>query len=85
MCDSHILSEYCVLVVLCLYTFVNYIVRAVRVINAFCDFLGIRCLVIPTTKPTDRTLVPKSTAEQETDSLLVAQEEGSNQSHYNTF
>lgn len=105
---SKLVNEYVLLLVLCSTKFYTYIVRAVRVINAFCDFLGIRCLVIPTTKQSDRTIVPKTSgmiiekdfihkhilmsfflfylAEHETESLLVAQEEGtSQQQQYNTF
>lgn len=57
---SKLVDEYILLLVLCCTKFYTYIVRAVRVINAFCDFLGIRCLVIPTSKQTDRTIVPKT-------------------------
>ncbi|GAN10295.1 ethanolaminephosphotransferase 1 [Mucor ambiguus] len=85
---SKFVDEYILLLVLCCTNFYTYIVRAVRVINAFCDFLGIRCLVIPSSKQTDRAIVPKTSAEEEAESLLVAQEEGSNQQQqqqYNTF
>lgn len=40
-------NEYLLLLVLTCVTFINYMIRAVRVINAFCNFLKIRCLVIP--------------------------------------
>ncbi|KAK4514582.1 uncharacterized protein ATC70_002180 [Mucor velutinosus] len=84
--QTKLVDEYILLLVLCCTKFYTFIVRAVRVINAFCDFLGIRCLVIPTSKQTDRVIVPKTPAEEEAESLLVAQEEGSNQQQqYNTF
>jgi ethanolaminephosphotransferase len=55
-------------------------VRAIRVINAFCEFLDIRCLVIRKKTP----VLPTTTSEQEAESLLVAPEGGAN-SGYNTF
>ncbi|KAI9472330.1 MAG: hypothetical protein EXX96DRAFT_583661 [Benjaminiella poitrasii] len=70
--------EYELLMVLCLVTAVSYIVRAVKIINAFCSFLNIRCLVIPS----QQTSLPKTRAEEETESLLITQEEGTS---YNTF
>jgi hypothetical protein len=57
---SKLVDEYVLLLVLCGTKFYTYIVRAVRVINAFCDFLGIRCLVIPTTKQNDKAIVPNT-------------------------
>ncbi|KAI8369737.1 hypothetical protein BD560DRAFT_397675 [Blakeslea trispora] len=69
------LPEYLALATMCLLTFVGFMVRAVRVIRAFCAFLKIRCLVIPSSKK-------GRAAEQE--SLLATQEEGASQ-QYSTF
>lgn len=66
-------NEYALLVIFTGLSFIDYMIRAVQVINAFCTFLKIRCLVIPT-----RPVLPVTTTEA--DSLLVAQ--GSN---YNTI
>ncbi|KAL0074986.1 CDP-alcohol phosphatidyltransferase-domain-containing protein [Phycomyces blakesleeanus] len=51
-----------------------YAVWASLVINGFCRYLGIRCLVIRRNKPVSRTMPSEEIAED--DSLLEAQEEG---------
>ncbi|KAI8987026.1 CDP-alcohol phosphatidyltransferase-domain-containing protein [Pilobolus umbonatus] len=73
--------EYEILVVLTLYTFTRYMIRAVHVINAFTKFLNIQCFTIPHTSSNQ---VPSRTVEQEIENLIIAEEGGSNRA-YNTF
>lgn len=62
-------------------TFINYMVRAVRVIKSFCAFLGIRCLAIPhTTSSQKKNILPVTHAEAE--SLLAG---GNASSTYNSI
>lgn len=66
------LNEYYFLVALAVGTLINFIIRAVRVINAFCNFLNIRCLVIPhPNQQKNKSVLPVTNEEAE--SLLVAQ------------
>jgi ethanolaminephosphotransferase len=74
------LEEYMILYFFCALAILRFMVRAIRVINAFCEFLDIRCLVIRKKTP----VLPTTTSEQEAESLLVAPEGGAN-SGYNTF
>lgn len=67
-------NEYILLVAVTSATFVAYMIRAVHVINAFCHFLNIRCLVIP---HHPKPVLPVTT---EAESLLA-----SNGSNYNTI
>jgi hypothetical protein len=45
-------------------------IRAIRVINAFCQFLGIRCLVIP--NPDEPVLPTTTITNEEAESLLFS-------------
>ncbi|KAI8878182.1 Choline/ethanolaminephosphotransferase [Backusella circina FSU 941] len=76
------LEEYVILYFFCGLAILRFMVRAVKVINAFCDFLDIRCLVIRKKTPILPTIT--TTSEEEAESLLVAPEGGAN-SGYNTF
>ncbi|KAG2206536.1 hypothetical protein INT47_008553 [Mucor saturninus] len=67
-------NEYLLLIGITCVTFVNYMIRAVRVINAFCEFLNIRCLVIP---HHPKPVLPVAT---ESESLLTT-----NGSNYSTI
>lgn len=64
------MNEFYVLLGLTIGTLINFIVRAIRVINAFCIFLNIRCLVIPYP---NKNVLPITVTNEEAESLLVAQ------------
>lgn len=71
------LDQYLLLVFFTIATLFNFIVRAVRVINAFCKFLKIRCLVIPKAQ---QPVLPVT--HDEAESLLISQ---NNNSTYNSI
>jgi hypothetical protein len=71
------------LIVVCGLVFINYMVRAVRVINAFTTFLGIRCLVIPHEGSKKKNVLPVTNEEAE--SLLVGGGNSTSTTAYNSI